>query len=147
VDQSKDSNNRVHGHAGVAALEGEESERRRGRRRGGRGSRAGARRTASAAVRARRAPLRAVGPSKAASHGAGHRHAQQRRRGGGGAAGADSAWVRRPSNGGVWCPALLRVQVAPPAGCGIWLVKNSEKQNLTTHKHTHTHTKKKKLFG
>jgi hypothetical protein len=40
------------------------------------------------------------------------------------------------------------VQVAPPAGCGIWLVKNSEKQNLTTHKHTHTKKKKKKkTFG
>ena len=133
----------IYARAGVAALDGEERERRGGRRLG-RG-RAGARGTASAAVRARRAPLRAVGPSKAANHGAGHRHAYQwRRRGGGGAAGAVSARVHRPSNSGVRCPAVLRVQVAPPGDVramtrgdltgGIWLVKNSEKQNLTNKK-------------
>jgi serine/threonine protein kinase len=63
----------IYARAGVVALDGEERERRGGRRLG-RG-RSGARGTASAAVRARRAPLRAVGPVEAANHGAGHRHA------------------------------------------------------------------------
>jgi hypothetical protein len=59
--------------AGVAALDGEESERRRGLRLGH--GRAGARAMAGTAVRARRASLCAVGSVEAANYGAGHRHA------------------------------------------------------------------------